>query len=254
MQGKCSFPYDDLEQIENLRESSAVRRTPLARHNAPLSIQLCHLTTVLSYKVSIYSPFKALFMLLTAQNLPHIEQLSSCSGDRMIIMVPFNQYFSLAKRNFNINQSLLPLLLSFPVFGASLKDARKIGGLRGLYLYYCYKLGILPKKRQPNYARLHYLLKDDLIKMDAMPSCYAVGAKCPPPHQLSYTWNDTLNTAHGKNYIPEDNPVSSHKRHSGLFPKNVLLNPLHESQSTTLLNALLLSLPLCHAQPLCIMV
>ena len=50
----------------------------------------------------------------------------------------------------------------------SLKDTRKIGGLRGLYLHYCYKLGILPKKRQPNYARLHYLLKDDLMKMEAI--------------------------------------------------------------------------------------
>ena len=44
----------------------------------------------------------------------------------------------------------------------SLKNARKIGGLRGLYLHYCYKLGILPKGRKQNYARLHYLLKDDL--------------------------------------------------------------------------------------------
>ena len=50
----------------------------------------------------------------------------------------------------------------------SLKDAKKIGGLRGLYLHYCYKLGILPKNRQPNYARLHYLLKDDLMKMEAI--------------------------------------------------------------------------------------
>ena len=50
----------------------------------------------------------------------------------------------------------------------SLKDVRKIGGLRGLYLHYCYKLGILPKGKQPNYAKLHYLLKDDLMKMDAI--------------------------------------------------------------------------------------
>ena len=49
----------------------------------------------------------------------------------------------------------------------SLKDAKKIGGLRGLYLHYCYKLGILPKRKQ-NYARLNYLLKDDLLKMDAI--------------------------------------------------------------------------------------
>ena len=50
----------------------------------------------------------------------------------------------------------------------TLKDAKKIGGLRGLYLHYCYRLGILPKKKQQNYARLHYLLKDDLMKMDAI--------------------------------------------------------------------------------------
>ena len=50
----------------------------------------------------------------------------------------------------------------------SLKDAKKIGGLRGLYLHYCYKLGILPKNKKQDYARLHYLLKDDLMKMEAI--------------------------------------------------------------------------------------
>ena len=50
----------------------------------------------------------------------------------------------------------------------SLAKAKKIGGLRGLYLHYCYKLGILPKNKKMSYARLHYLLKDDLMKMDAI--------------------------------------------------------------------------------------
>lgn len=50
----------------------------------------------------------------------------------------------------------------------SLSKAKKICGLRGLYLHYCYKLGILPKGRKQNYAKLHYLLKDDLMKMDAI--------------------------------------------------------------------------------------
>lgn len=50
----------------------------------------------------------------------------------------------------------------------SLSNTKKIGGLRGLYLHYCYRLGILPKGRKQNYARLHYLLKDDLMKMDAI--------------------------------------------------------------------------------------
>ena len=40
--------------------------------------------------------------------------------------------------------------------------------MRGLYLHYCYKLGILPKNKKQDYARLHYLLKDDLMKMEAI--------------------------------------------------------------------------------------
>lgn len=50
----------------------------------------------------------------------------------------------------------------------SLKSTKKIGGLRGLYLHYCYKLGILPKGRKQNYERLHHLLKDDLMKMESI--------------------------------------------------------------------------------------
>ena len=42
---------------------------------------------------------------------------------------------------------------------------RKVGKLKGLYLYYCYQFGIIPK-RKTNYARLHYLLKEDLMKLD----------------------------------------------------------------------------------------
>ena len=33
-------------------------------------------------------------------------------------------------------------------------------------LYYCYRLGYLPKYKKQNNARLHYLLKDDLMKLD----------------------------------------------------------------------------------------
>ena len=46
------------------------------------------------------------------------------------------------------------------------KKSKRGGGLRGLYLHYCYKLGILLKGRKQNAARLHYLLKDDLMKME----------------------------------------------------------------------------------------
>lgn len=45
---------------------------------------------------------------------------------------------------------------------------RKVGGLYGLYLYYCYKLGYLPNYKKQNPLRLHYLLRDDLRKLDEL--------------------------------------------------------------------------------------
>lgn len=41
----------------------------------------------------------------------------------------------------------------------------QVGGLRGLYLKYCYQLGYLPKYRQ-NPNRVHYLLKEDLMRCE----------------------------------------------------------------------------------------
>lgn len=41
----------------------------------------------------------------------------------------------------------------------------KVGGLKGLYLKYCYQLGYLPRyKQNPN--KVHYLLKEDLIRCE----------------------------------------------------------------------------------------
>lgn len=49
---------------------------------------------------------------------------------------------------------------------ATRKDKiNKVGGLKGLYLKYCYQLGHLPRyKQNPN--KVHYLLKDDLIRCE----------------------------------------------------------------------------------------
>lgn len=48
-------------------------------------------------------------------------------------------------------------------------DIRKTkGSLYNLYLYYCYKLGYLPKKKIPNSNRVHYLLREDLMKLDKL--------------------------------------------------------------------------------------
>lgn len=49
----------------------------------------------------------------------------------------------------------------------TLNSRRKIGGLRGLYLHYCYLLGILPKNRsQTNTRQMHFLLREDLSKLN----------------------------------------------------------------------------------------
>ncbi len=45
-------------------------------------------------------------------------------------------------------------------------DRKKIGTLYGLYLHYCYLLGYFKKKQ--NTHRLHYLLRDDLMKLDKL--------------------------------------------------------------------------------------
>ena len=43
---------------------------------------------------------------------------------------------------------------------------QKKSGIYRLYLYYCYKLGSLPKYKKQNITRLHYYLKEDLMKID----------------------------------------------------------------------------------------
>jgi Membrane-bound metallopeptidase len=43
--------------------------------------------------------------------------------------------------------------------------AKKIGGLRGLYLRYCFELGIFPKRKHSP-ARTHFLLREDLAKLE----------------------------------------------------------------------------------------
>ena len=43
---------------------------------------------------------------------------------------------------------------------------QKKSGIYRLYLYYCYKLGYLPKYKMQNVSRLHYYLKEDLMKID----------------------------------------------------------------------------------------
>ena len=41
---------------------------------------------------------------------------------------------------------------------------RKVSGLRGQYLHYCYRLGAFQKRQSP--GRVHYLYRDDLLKLN----------------------------------------------------------------------------------------
>ena len=50
----------------------------------------------------------------------------------------------------------------------SFRKARKITGFRALYFHYCYLLGVFPKNKSQYKRRLHFLLREDLIKLDAI--------------------------------------------------------------------------------------
>lgn len=50
----------------------------------------------------------------------------------------------------------------------SLENTRKITGFRALYFHYCYLLGIIPKNKPKQNRRLHFLLREDLRKLDAI--------------------------------------------------------------------------------------
>ena len=50
----------------------------------------------------------------------------------------------------------------------SLEKTRKITGFRALYFHYCYLLGIFPKNKPKQNRRLHFLLREDLRKLDTI--------------------------------------------------------------------------------------
>lgn len=54
------------------------------------------------------------------------------------------------------------------ILRGNFKDTRKITGFRALYFHYCYLLGIFPRNQPKNNKRLHFLLREDLIQMEAI--------------------------------------------------------------------------------------
>ena len=53
-------------------------------------------------------------------------------------------------------------------FTGKIKSAKKITGFRALYFHYCYLLGIFPRDRPKSNKPLHFLLREDLAKLDAI--------------------------------------------------------------------------------------
>ena len=46
------------------------------------------------------------------------------------------------------------------------RTVKKATGFRALYFHYCYLLGVFPKNKPQNRRRMHFLLKEDLLKLD----------------------------------------------------------------------------------------
>ena len=45
---------------------------------------------------------------------------------------------------------------------------KKARGLHGLYLHYCYLLGYFPKHQKQNSNKVHYLLREDLMRLNQL--------------------------------------------------------------------------------------
>jgi len=58
-----------------------------------------------------------------------------------------------------------PRIKKYKLMG-DLKTAKKLTGLRALYFYYLYKMGILPKKKRQSGKRINFLFREDLRKLD----------------------------------------------------------------------------------------
>ncbi len=51
------------------------------------------------------------------------------------------------------------------LFKGSIHRVRRLTGLRALYFYYLYRMGVLPKKREPNPKRVYFLFREDIRHM-----------------------------------------------------------------------------------------
>ena len=50
----------------------------------------------------------------------------------------------------------------------SFQKTKKVTGFRALYFHYCYLLGYFPRDRPQNRKKLHFLLREDLLKLESL--------------------------------------------------------------------------------------
>ena len=60
----------------------------------------------------------------------------------------------------------------------SVKTVKKATGFRALYFHYCYLLGFFPKNKPRQDKRLHFLFREDLLKMDAISEEVKLLSRC----------------------------------------------------------------------------
>ena len=83
----------------------------------------------------------------------------SYDGIRKRILAQFNRERPLPEPERTVRRARLR---------SDFKNTRKVTGFRALYFHYCYLLGIFPRNKPKSSKRLHFLLREDLAKLDAI--------------------------------------------------------------------------------------
>lgn len=105
--------------------------------------------------ISVRPPGKERFVRLER----NFGEEYSYDGIRKRILAQFSRERPLPEQEYRVRRVKLR---------GDFKNARKITGFRALYFHYCYLLGIFPKNRPKSNKRLHFLLREDLAKLDAI--------------------------------------------------------------------------------------
>ena len=74
-----------------------------------------------------------------------------------------------------------------------IQKPKHVGGFRGLYFHYCYRMGVFPKNRQKSPAQVHFLYREDLRKLDKINEEARLLVRCRiDTTQQLFSYKDTL--------------------------------------------------------------